>query len=276
MFQVLRTFLSVYETHNFTRTADSLFLSQPTVSAQIKKLEDHLNVSLFIRNGKQEIIPTKEADFLYPRILKIIEEWEDAMHHVNTQKNFREKCIFASSQTCGACLIPKLVPILVKEFPMIDFSFPIMSSEKIIHDLEKSKVDFGLIETPERSAQIDRFLIAEDELVLAGDLSSNYWLLPESGSPLGEINENYLKIRNLVPHLIRTNNHEMTLSLLKNGVGKTIISKLALDSSIPWRSLDMGNQRSLYFVTRQKVVSEELAAVSTFIQVQIKKANNQE
>jgi DNA-binding transcriptional LysR family regulator len=249
-------------------------LSQPTVSAQIKKLEDHLNVSLFIRNGKQEIIPTKEADFLYPRILKIIEEWEDATHHVSTQKNFRDKCIFASSQTCGAYLIPKFVPILIKEFPMIDFSFPIMSSEKIIHDLEKSKVDFGLIETPERSNQIDRYLIAEDELVLAGDLTSNYWLLPESDSPLGEINENYLKIRNLVPHIVQTNSHEMMLALLKNGVGKTIISKLALNQSIPWCSLEVGSQRSLYFVTRQKVVSEELAAVASFIQEQIKKANH--
>lgn len=157
---------------------------------------------------------------------------------------------------------------------MIDFSFPIMSSEKIIHDLEKSKVDFGLIETPERSSQIDRHLIAEDELVLAGDLTSNYWLLPESDSPLGEINENYLKIRNLVPHVIQTNSHEMTLALLKNGVGKTIISKLALNQSIPWCSLEVGSQRSLYFVTRQKVVSEELAAVASFIQEQIKKANH--
>lgn len=72
LFQIFKTFISVYETHNFTRTADQLFLSQPTVSAQIKKLEENLGVSLFIRNGKQEIIPTKEADFLYPRMLKII------------------------------------------------------------------------------------------------------------------------------------------------------------------------------------------------------------
>ena len=74
MFQIFKTFVSVYETHNFTRTADKLYLSQPTVSSQIKKLEEQLQVSLFIRNGKQEIIPTKEADFLYPRIIKIMEE----------------------------------------------------------------------------------------------------------------------------------------------------------------------------------------------------------
>ncbi|KAF1302407.1 LysR family transcriptional regulator [Enterococcus saccharolyticus] len=275
MFHVLRTFLSVYETHNFTRTADSLFLSQPTVSAQIKKLEEHLGVTLFIRNGKQEILPTKEADFLYPRFLKIIEEWEDATHHVNTQQHFREHCIFASSQTCGAFLMPKLAPVLVRNFPLIDFSFPIMSSEKIVFSLEKSKISFGLIETPERSNQLDRHLVTTDQLVLAGDLLSDHWILPDSSSPLGSINENYLKVRNLVPHIIRTNNHEMTLSLIKNGLGKTIISKIALDDSIPWEPLELESERNMYFLTRQKIVSEELAVVSTFIQELLQEKNNE-
>lgn len=274
MFHVLRTFLSVYETHNFTRSADSLFLSQPTVSTQIKKLEEQLNVTLFVRKGKQEITPTKEADFLYPKIQKILEEWEDAMHHVNTQQHFREQCIIASSQTCGAYLLPKFASVLVTKFPLIDFSFLVMSSEDIVLGLEKSKVDLGLIETPERSNQLDRHLIATDELVVAGNPDSEYWILPDSISPLGKVNENYLKVRNLVPHIIRTNRQEMTLSLIKSGIGKTIISKLALEKDIPWVSLDLESKRSFYFLTRQKIVSEELAEVSEFIQELIDKYNH--
>lgn len=89
MLHLLHTFVSVYETRNFTHTAEDLFLSQPTISAQIKKLEEHLQVDLFIRNGKQEIIPTKEAVFLYPRALQIIEEWEDTSQRLKNQENFR-------------------------------------------------------------------------------------------------------------------------------------------------------------------------------------------
>lgn len=274
MFQLLVTFLSVYETHNFTRSADNLYLSQPTVSAQIKKLEDYLNVSLFIRNGKQEIVPTKEADFLYPRVLKIIEEWDNVIHHISTQKIFREKCVFASSQTCGAFFIPRIVPILIKHFPMIDFSFPTMSGEKIIHGIEQAKIDFGIIETPERSDQVDRYLLGRDELVLAGSPLADVWLLPESNSPLAEINESYLKIHNLSIRMIRTNNHEMTLSLLKNGVGKTIISKMPLiNTEIPWIPLQIDTDRNFYFLTRQKVVSEKLTEVAEFIKEEIQKLN---
>lgn len=269
MFHLLKAFLSVYETHNFTKTANNLYLTQPTVSAQIRKLEDYLNVSLFIRNGKQEILPTKEADFLYPRVLKIIEEWNDAVTHVNTQKNYREKCVLASSQTCGAYLLPRIVPILVKQFPMVNFSFPVMSGKEIVQELEKAKVDFGLIETPEHSELVERYIATKDELVLAGDPDSDYWLLPEANSPLGFINENYLKYNNLSPNIIRTYNHEMALALLKNHVGKTIISKLALDQTLPYQQLDTFSERNLYFLTRKKVVSEKLGKISTFIQDQL-------
>jgi len=269
LFHLLKTFLSVYSTHNFTKTANQLYLSQPTVSAQIRKLEDYLNVSLFIRNGKQEIIPTKEAEFLYPRVLKIIEEWDDAIAHVNTQKTYREKCVLASSQTCGAYLIPKVVPILIERFPTVNFSFPIMSGEEIVHNLEKATVDFGLIETPERSELIDRFVISEDQLVLAGEPDSEYWLLPESNSPLGFINENYLKYNNLSPNFIRTYNHEMVLALLKHQVGKTIISRLAVDDSIPFQKIDAFGQRKLYFITRKKVVSDKLAQIASFVRDQL-------
>lgn len=269
MFHLLKTFLSVYATHNFTKTANQLYLSQPTVSAQIRKLEDYLNVSLFIRNGKQEIIPTKEAEFLYPRVLKIIEEWDDAIAHVNTQRDYREKCILASSQTCGAYLIPKIVPILIERFPMVNFSFPIMSGEEIVHHLEKATVDFGLIETPERSELIERFVITKDQLVLAGEPDSEYWLLPEKDSPLGLINENYLKYNNLSPNFIRTYNHEMVLALLRHHVGKTIISRLAVDHLVPFQKLDTFGQRELYFVTRKKVVSDKLAQIATFVRDQL-------
>ncbi|MEJ1311948.1 LysR family transcriptional regulator [Latilactobacillus sakei] len=53
MFKTLEIFKTVYETKNFTTAAQLLFLSQPTVSVQIKQLEESLDVVLFERNGRQ-------------------------------------------------------------------------------------------------------------------------------------------------------------------------------------------------------------------------------
>lgn len=265
MFQILKTFVSVYETHNFTRTADYLFLSQPTVSAQIKKLEEYFDVVLFIRHGKQEIIPTKEADFLYPRALKMMEEWDDALLHIHMEQNYRENCTLACTQSCGMYLLPKFVPALIERFPMIDFHFPIMEYKAVVHELEQGKLDFGLIEWPERSDHLQRYIVAQDELVLAGTKEANYWLMNECMTPLQEINDHYLRENNLSPALIRTNSYEMIKNLLNQGVGRTIISKLALTEGIPFEALESDNYRHFYFLTKKEVISELLAEVALFI-----------
>ncbi len=270
MFQIFKTFVSVYETHNFTRTADKLYLSQPTVSSQIKKLEEQLQVSLFIRNGKQEIIPTKEADFLYPRIIKIMEEWTDLTVHIHSEEIIRESCVLACTQSCGMYLLPTFVPKLIEKFPMIDFEFPIMGYQDIVHGVEQAKFDFGLIEWAERSEQLKRYIVARDELVLAGDPLSPYWLLNDSLNPLREINDQYLRDNNLLPIFIRTNSFEMIKNLLNQGVGRAIISKLALAKHVPYETLDVDNIRNFYFLTREEVISKLLGEVALFIKTELK------
>ena len=270
MFQIFKTFVSVYETHNFTRTADKLYLSQPTVSSQIKKLEEQLQVSLFIRNGKQEIIPTKEADFLYPRIMKMMEEWTDLTVHIHSEEIIRESCVLACTQSCGMYLLPTFVPKLIEKFPMIDFEFPIMGYQDIVHGVEQAKFDFGLIEWAERSEQLKRYIVARDELVLAGDPLSPYWLLNDSLNPLREINDQYLRDNNLLPIFIRTNSFEMIKNLLNQGVGRAIISKLALAKHVPYETLDVDNLRNFYFLTREEVISKLLGEVALFIKTELK------
>lgn len=247
-----------------------MYLSQPTVSSQIKKLEEQLQVSLFIRNGKQEIIPTKEADFLYPRIIKIMEEWTDLTVHIHSEEIIRESCVLACTQSCGMYLLPTFVPKLIEKFPMIDFEFPIMGYQDIVHGVEQAKFDFGLIEWAERSEQLKRYIVARDELVLAGDPLSPYWLLNDSLNPLREINDQYLRDNNLLPIFIRTNSFEMIKNLLNQGVGRAIISKLALAKHVPYETLDVDNLRNFYFLTREEVISKLLGEVALFIKTELK------
>ncbi len=72
MFEWIKTFIAVYETKNFSAAAKQLYISQPTVSLQIKKLEQHFSIKLFYRNGKQSVIPTKEADFYIQKCSRLL------------------------------------------------------------------------------------------------------------------------------------------------------------------------------------------------------------
>ena len=60
MFKLLKTFIAVYEQESFTKAADLLFLTQPTISGHIKKLEAELDTLLFIRtSGNRKNVPFK-------------------------------------------------------------------------------------------------------------------------------------------------------------------------------------------------------------------------
>lgn len=89
MNKLIETFRIVYETRNFSKAAELLFISQPTVSAQIKQLEHDLKTDLFIRQGRKEIIATPPADILYEKSIDLLDEWkhlyqeiQDAEHNL--------------------------------------------------------------------------------------------------------------------------------------------------------------------------------------------------
>ncbi|MHC5216871.1 LysR substrate-binding domain-containing protein [Enterococcus sp. LJL128] len=270
MFQLIRTFITVYETKNFTQAADILFLSQPTVSAQIKKLEEQLQTVLFIRKAKQVIHPTSEAVFLYPRFLTILEEWEDSVARVSKKELFREKCVIACSHTCSVHFVPKFTPALLAHFPTIDFSFLTMNSATVVEQLEQNKIDIGFIENSElTSPQLTRTAIYEDQLVLAGSPEADYWLLREQSSGLRYYNERYLKEHNLTPPIIQVNNNEVILALLEEGIGRSVISKMSVTSQINWMPLPEESTRKLYLVSHKERFRKEIDAICQYIEEQL-------
>lgn len=274
MFQLIKTFIAVYESRNFTQAAEQLYLSQPTISLQVKKLEEQLMTSLFIRNGKQEIRPTEAADFFYPKALQMLELWEDSAQRIREKENFREHCIIACSNTCGVYLVPKIVAHLISLYPMIDFTLEMMNSEEVLHQLEQNKADIGFVEKPVRSEVLNQKIIFRDDLVLVGDPASEYWIMREDHSGMRLVNEDYLKQNNLNPHLIQVNNGEMALSLLNEGIGQSIISKLSLSGNEDWREAPGENHRFFYLLNPKTSFREIIKQILISIEDYLPEINN--
>ena len=192
MFEWIKTFIAVYETKNFSAAAKQLYISQPTVSLQIKKLEQHFSIKLFYRNGKQSVIPTKEADFLYPKMLSIIESLTTSFAQAAEKENFKEDCIIASSNTVAIYLLPDIMESLVTAFPLINFSIQLMNSNEVVDMVQNNHAHIGLIEKPIETKNLHKEIVYEDQLVLAGDAASKFWLLREKNSGLRFFNELYL------------------------------------------------------------------------------------
>lgn len=271
MFEWIQTFLVVYETQNFSIAAERLFISQPTVSSQIKKLEERLEIQLFLRNGKQKITATKEADFLYPKFLAVMNELFTSVAQAAKKDNFKENCVIACSHTTAIYLLPKVMKSLVETFPLIDFSINMMNSNEVASAVQTGHADIGLLEKPLATNDIRKEIILEDQLVLAGDAESTHWLIREEDSGIRFFNELYLNEFDLHPQIIYVNNNELLLQLIREGVGKSIVSSLSITEDMVWQPL--GNflqKRDIFIVAGHSSTNSMLPEVYDWLKHKLK------
>ncbi|GGC94274.1 LysR family transcriptional regulator [Enterococcus wangshanyuanii] len=273
MFKLLNTFRAVYETKNFSKAAEVLFISQPAVSNQIKQLEEELNVELFVRSGRQEMVTTKQAEILYHHLLNLADDWEDILQALKTQSVPKETCKIIASNTFAVYYLPELMKELVRHFPEVSFVLEMDNSEVVLDKIEKHQAHFGFIEKPLITETAIRQEILNDELVHAGDLSSELWLVREESSGVYHYTERYFLENNLSPQKMIIKNNEIIVRCLEKGIGQSILSKKALTPKIHWQSLSSGYQRKFYLIKRDRIDSTQLRKIVHFITTHFQKEN---
>ncbi|MHB8421242.1 MAG: LysR substrate-binding domain-containing protein [Leptospirales bacterium] len=171
----LRIFLKVSELESFTQAGETLFLTQPAVSLQIKTLEQGLGVRLFERKGRQVIL-TEAGKALLPYARRIMDEMADAKSAVGqfseeSQGNLR----IGASTTIGVALLPVILAGFVRSFPSIRTHLSILNTHQIIFDLKTSEIDVGFIEgelSRTESQGVNRSFLAQDRLVLVDSIQN--------------------------------------------------------------------------------------------------------
>lgn len=148
MFKLLKTFQIVYEQMNFSKAATCLYISQPAVSNQIKQLEEELGCSLFLRNGRQDVVPTRQAEVLYNRLLNLADDWQETLTALHQARLPKETCRIAASNTFAVYYLPQLMQHLQTQYATINFVLEMNNSEEVVEKVEKHQVDFGFIEKP--------------------------------------------------------------------------------------------------------------------------------
>ena len=114
--------------------------------------------------------------------------------------------------------------------------------------VQNNHAHIGLIEKPIETKNLHKEIVYEDQLVLAGDAASKFWLLREKNSGLRFFNELYLNEHSINLPIIELNNNEVLLQLLKNNIGQSIVSRLSISDEIPWQPIDQSFP-SLKFIT---------------------------
>lgn len=270
----LRVFLSVYKNKSFSKAAEEIFLTQPTISEHIKNLEEELNCKLFDRIGKK-IIPTKEADLLYEEAFDLINKFENLRDAFQRLRKAPIGNIFISASSIpGTYILPSLIPEFKKFYPDIDIRVEISDSEDVIKRMLTNDILIGLVGTKISHVNLKYTPFVEDELVVASsnlttkenlrpeDLTNYPFIMREIGSGTRMEMERFLKEIGVDQTKLKISctlgSTDAVKQAIKSGLGISILSIYSIKDEIECGKLKAirikGHRmnRIFYIVTNKK------------------------
>jgi len=146
--QQIEYLLAINKYRSFSKAAENIFVTQPALTIQIKRLEEELGVELFDRNKKpletteigERII--EQARFLQKNIEKLPDIVSEFKRELSG--NLRIGII----PTVSPYLVPKFVNQFIEKFPEVNLHFTELITEDILERLEEGTIDAGIIVTP--------------------------------------------------------------------------------------------------------------------------------
>ena len=143
--RVLKYFLAVAREQSFSTAAERLFLSQPTLSRQLKELEDELGKTLLVRSNKGVTL-TEEGIILRKRAEEIVDLMDKTEQEVKQSNDSVSGTVYiGAGETYAIKLIADTAHHLKADYPGIHYSFFSGNGTDVMEKLERGLMDFGLI-----------------------------------------------------------------------------------------------------------------------------------
>ncbi|KON87732.1 LysR family transcriptional regulator [Sporosarcina globispora] len=285
-YDALKTFVTLAEVKNFTKTAELLLMSQPSVSLHIKNLEKEFQTKLFHRSPKYLKI-TPSGEILYDRAKQMITIYEQTRQEILEQQNtIKGDLKIAASFTIGEYILPPLLLDLQNQYPELNLHVTIANTEEVVQSTRSHHVDIGLIEgqTNEKELAVTPFL--QDELyivssnqhplvqkgeVTIADLQNQAWIMRENGSGTREYFNHVVRSNGLkVKSLLTISSNQGIKETLISGMGISILSGSVVKRDVKQNNLSIikvKNQefkRTLSYVLLP--IMQEKKNVSIFIE----------
>ena len=150
---------------HFATAADKCFVTQPTLSMQVQKLEDELGSKLFDRS-KQPVIPTEIGEEIIQQARIILHEVK-MMHQLITDKQgiLKGELRIGIIPTLAPYLLPLFLQSFLAKYPDINIKVKEMTTDIIIDNLKAGKIDAGLLVTPLQDTSIKEYHLFYEELI---------------------------------------------------------------------------------------------------------------
>lgn len=166
-FKELEYVISVAKHKNITKASQELYISQPSLSKYIKKLEDTLGTPLFNRIGHTFTLTYAGERYLESAkdILMIRDKIHSEMNDIC--KNNKGRLNIAVPATRGSYMIPDTLPLFIEKYPSVDINLIEGSSASAEESLIDGSADLAIFNYPIKSSDLDYEILGSEELTLA-------------------------------------------------------------------------------------------------------------
>jgi LysR family transcriptional regulator, hydrogen peroxide-inducible genes activator len=243
-FQQLEYILAVDATRHFARAADKCFVTQPTLSMMIQKLEEELDLQIFDRS-KQPVVPTKEGEEILRRARQILAEADQMKAYSKELKGeITGELRLGIIPTLAPYLLPLFLSSFSAKYPNIRLRLKELVTDDIVRMLKDGSLDMGILATPLNTTGLNEFPIFYEEFIAytskTEKISNKRYLLPEEINParLWLLEEGHC-LRSQVLQLCELNKNDTTVKNLHYEAGsiETLINLVDSQQGItivPW------------------------------------------
>ncbi|MEP6633525.1 MAG: LysR substrate-binding domain-containing protein [Luteimonas sp.] len=163
----LRYFVALAEHKHFGRAAAACFVSQPTLSTQIRKLEEELGIVL-VERAPRKVMLTPAGRDIAARARGIVDDVEQMKEAARRSRDPEAGTVrLGMFPTLGPYLLPHVVPLLGARFPKLELLLVEEKSDVLLTRLREGKLDAGLLALPVHDDQLHTEFLFEESFVLA-------------------------------------------------------------------------------------------------------------
>lgn len=144
--RILHYFVTIAQEKNITRAAERLLITQPTLSRQLKELEEGLGVSLFHR-ANREMTLTEDGQYLYNRAQEILQLVNKTEENLTRKGEIGGDLHIGTAETASFDLVADACRSLLEIYPQIRLNFYDDKADSLYEKLDKGTLDFALVIT---------------------------------------------------------------------------------------------------------------------------------
>lgn len=284
----LQVFHTVARLLSFTKAAETLHMTQPAVTFQVRQLEEHFNTRLFDRtHNRISLTDAGRRVFAYAdRIFELYAEMESSVREITGE--IRGTLAIGASTTIAEYMLPPLLGDFKERYPEVSIHLKVSNTEGIVSMVESNAIDLGIVEAPVgnrnlvvETCKLDRLVaIVPPSHPLASRSSTDFqtllqypFICREEGSGTREVIADYLVRQSDCTAVLKVamelGSPEAVKGAVEAGMGVSVVSRTTIQKELKLGSLvaldlDPPLDRTFSFVhQKQKFrsrVMEELMA----------------